>query len=241
MIRPRFERGAARRHGPPSARQRPASARQERPDESGFSLIELLVALGIFSILMVIVTALTITSLRAISEARQRSDLQVESQNAMEWISRLLKYADVPEGGSTAIQDASADSITVYTYSGTGDVPDAPYRARVFTEPGEDGSTVLVTEVTSPVRVDGGWAWSGPTQQRRLLTLPSVLGDVPLSIEYWVCDPDDCQPSPYSPTGTGPLLDPDSTLVPAYLVVSLGDPSLPDTQVRQTIELVNLR
>lgn len=223
------------RHG---ARDR-TSAR--RGDESGFSLIELVVALGIFSILMVIVTALSITSLRAISEARQRSQLQVEAQNAMEWISRLVRYAEIPPGATTAIEDASADGLTVYTYSGTGEVPDAPYRARLFTEPGPDDSTVVVAEVTSPVRDGDGWAWTGPTQQRRLLSLPAVLGAEPLRIEYFVCDPLDCSdPAPYSPTGSGPLLAADSPLVPAYLIVSLGDPELPDSQVRQMIELVNL-
>lgn len=216
-------------------------ARRAASGEDGFSLIELLVALGIFSILMVIVTALSITSLRAIAEARQRSQLQVEAQNAMEWMSRLLRYADVPPGGTTAIEDASTDAITVYTYSGTGDVPDAPYRARIFLENGPGDSTVIVSEVTTPVRSGDGWTWTGPSSQRRLLTLPATLGREPLKIEYFVCDPLDCaDPTPYVPTGSGPLLAPDSPLTPAYLIVSLGDPDLPDSQVRQMIDLVNL-
>lgn len=210
--------------------------------EAGFSLIELIVALGLFSLLMVIVTGLSIAALRGISEASRRAELQVQSQNAMEWISRLVRYADVPDGGTTAIEDASATGLTAYSYSGTGEISDAPYRIRLFTEPGPDDSTVVVSEVTTPVRTADGWAWTGQVQQRRLLSLPARLGTEPLSIEYFVCDPDDCSvPSPYTPTGTGPLLAADSPLVPAYLQVSLGDPNLPDTQVTQMIDLVNLR
>ena len=210
--------------------------------EAGFSLIELIVAMGIFSILMVIVGALSLSAFSAIRAANDRSDIQVQSQNAMEWTSRLLRYADVPPGGTTAIQDASAAGVTVYTYSGTGDVADAPYRARILTEVQSDGSTSVVSEVTTPTRVNGVWTWAAAPVRRTLLTVPPEAGTVPLSIRYFVCDPaDGCiTPQEFTPTGTGPLLDPASTLVPAYLVVSIGDSSLPNTVVTQTVQLVNL-
>lgn len=210
--------------------------------ESGFSLIELIVAMGIFSILMIIVGALSLSAFNAIRAANDRSDLQVQSQNAMEWASRLLRYADVPPGGTTAIQDASASAVTAYTYSGTGDVADAPYRARLLTEVQADGSTSVVSEVTTPTRVNGTWTWAAAPVRRTLLTVPPEAGTAPLRIRYFVCDPaDGCiAPQEITPTGTGPLLDPASALVPAYLVVSIGDSSLPNTVVTQTVQLVNL-
>lgn len=219
-----------------------ASTHPRTRDDSGFSLIELIVALGIFSLLMAIVGTLSVSAFRAIREASSRSELQVQSQNAMEWSSRLLRYADVPEGGTTAIENASATDITVYTYSGTGDVADAPYKARLFTETQPDGSIALISEVTTPVQADGAWTWPGPGRERRLLTVPASAGGEPLDIAYYVCDPEaNCaDPQPYTPSGTGPLLDPASLLVPAYLVVSIGDPSVPNTRVTQTVKLVNL-
>lgn len=210
--------------------------------DSGFSLLELVVAMGIFSLLMVIVGALSISAFRAIREATSRSDIQTQSQNAMEWASRLLRYADVPDGGTTAIENASATAVTVYTYSGTGDVADAPYRARLFTESNGDGTTSVVSEVTTPVQVSGEWTWTTTPQRRTLLRMPSQATGSPLNIDYFVCDPEDgcADPQQIEPDGTGPLLDEGSALVPAYLVVSLGDPSVPNTLVTQTVKLVNL-
>lgn len=220
--------------------RRVASGRSQA--DSGFSLIELIVAMGIFSLLMVIVGALSLSAFRAIREATTRSDIQTQSQNAMEWASRLLRYADVPTGGTTALADASGTGVTVYTYSGTGDVSDAPYRARLFTESRPDGSAAVISEVTTPTKVNGSWVWTGSPRRRQLLTVEDASAGSPLRIEYFACDPaNDCAtPQRIQPDGTGPLLDPGSTLVPAYLVVSLGDPSVPDRLVTQTVKLVNL-
>lgn len=208
--------------------------------EDGFSLIELVVAMGIFSLLMVIIGALSISAFGAIREATSRSEIQTRSQNAMEWTSRLLRYADSPEDGSAAIFDASPTGLSAYTYAGTGDVPDVPSRVRIFAEPQLDGSTAVVSEVIEPARVNGEWVWTGTPTRRTLLTIDDAVGS-PLGIEYYVCDPEDgcTDPQEFTPTGSGPLLPSDSTLVPAYLVISLGDPSVPNTRVTQTVKLVN--
>jgi len=208
--------------------------------DGGFSLIELVVAMGIFSLLMVIMGALSISAFGAIREATSRSEIQTRSQNAMEWTSRLLRYADSPEDGSAAIFDASATGLSAYTYAGTGEVADVPSRVRIFTELQVDGSTAVITEVIEPTRVNGEWVWTGTPKRRTLLTIDDAVGS-PLGIEYYVCDPEDgcSNPQIVTPTGSGPLLPSDSTLVPAYLVVSLGDPSVPNTRVTQTVKLVN--
>lgn len=210
------------------------------PDDDGFSLIELVVAMGIFSLLMVIIGALSLSAFGAIREATSRSEVQTRSQNAMEWTSRLLRYADSPEDGSAAIFDASATGLSAYTYAGTGEVADVPSRARIFAEPQVDGSTAVISEVIEPTRVNGEWTWTSAPKRRTLLTIDDAVGS-PLGIEYYVCDPDDgcSDPQRFTPTGSGPLLPNDTTLVPAYLVVSLGDPSVPNTRVTQTVKLVN--
>ena len=241
MINQRRTNASHTCRGAMDAQRCSAHGEPERRGDAGFSLIELIVGLGIFTILMMIVTAISVSALGGISEARQRSELQAEAQNAMEAISRLLKYADVPAGRSTAIENASSSELTVYTYSGTGQTADVPYRARIFVEAGADDSRVVVSEVTEPTRVGSEWSWAGTGFTRQLLSLPASLGDEPLSITYWACDPKACEPSEVTPTGSGPVLDPDSDRVLAYLVVAIGDPNLPEAQVRQTIELVNLR
>ncbi|MDO8732078.1 MAG: prepilin-type N-terminal cleavage/methylation domain-containing protein [Actinomycetota bacterium] len=104
-------------------------------DDAGFTLIELIVAMGIFSLLMAIVTTLFIRGIQTIQVAEQSSATQIQQQNAMEWMSRLLRYADNPVEGPTppeAITEATTTAMTFTTYSGTGPVDRIPYKVRLL-------------------------------------------------------------------------------------------------------------
>ena len=68
----------------------------DRQRDEGFTMVELLVAVGIFAVLMAIVTTGTIRGFQAIREIRSLASVQAEQQNALLWITRLLRYADNP-------------------------------------------------------------------------------------------------------------------------------------------------
>ena len=62
--------------------------------DDGITLIELIVAMGIFSLLMIVTSIFMISGVRSIRDTTGRNSVQQEQQNASEWISRLIRYAD---------------------------------------------------------------------------------------------------------------------------------------------------
>jgi prepilin-type N-terminal cleavage/methylation domain-containing protein len=229
--------------GLPEAEQPPSSS------DAGFTLIELMVAIGVFSVLMVIVGAATLSGFSAIREATSRSSIQQESQNAMEWTSKLLRYASVPDGQTTSLPTATATSVMVYTYSGTGSKEDVPYRARIRAKASADGGTTVISEVWTPTKTLSGWTWpdiltTNPAlvKTRELLTIPPGVAGSALGLKYYACTPTaGCLATRrlVTPNASGPL-----TLgaleVPESIIVSIGDPSLPGSMVTQAVKLVNL-
>lgn len=210
--------------------------------DGGFTLVELLVAIGVFSILMVMVGSATLTGFAAIREATSRSTIQQQSQNAMEWTSRLLRYADIPEGFTTALPEATASAVTAYSYSGTGSKADVPYKVRLSVVAQADGTQDVVSDVWTPTRISGGWTYPSAPRRRILLSVPADVGGVPLALQYFACTPTTgCAATrrAVTPNLTGPLTL-GAAEVPESIVVSLGDPSLPSSLVTQSVKLVNL-
>jgi prepilin-type N-terminal cleavage/methylation domain-containing protein len=220
----------------------PVPARPAVPPDAGFTLVELLVAIGVFSILMVMVGAATLTGFTAIREASSRSTIQQQSQNAMEWSSRLLRYAEVPEGVVTALPEATSTAVTAYSYTGTGSKADVPYKVRLSVATQADGTQDLVSDVWTPTRVSGGWTYDGAPRRRTLLTVPADVGGSPLSLQYFACTPTaGCAATRrvVTPNASGPLTL-GASEVPESIVLSIGDPSLPSSLVTQSVKLVNL-
>lgn len=138
-----------------------AGRRPDERDERGLTLVELLVAMGVFSVIMAVVTAGVVSALRTVRAADVASERQAEQQNAIVWISRLLRYADNPSEGyqsvpwvlagkATTGAQGNAD-LTFTTYSGTGPKDRVAYLARLRVD--ADGN--LVSEVTLPQTVSG--------------------------------------------------------------------------------------
>ncbi len=215
-----------------------------RGDE-GFTLIELMTAVGVFSVLMVIVGATTLSGFSAIREATSRSSIQQESQNAMEWTGRLLRYAASPDGVVNAMPEATAAAVTVYSYSGTGTKEDVPYKVRVYSKAAPDGGTWVMSDVTTPRVLNGVWDWTTlpvAKTSRILLRVPEGVTGSALNLKYYACTPTtNCLTTrrQVTPGASGPLTL-GAVEVPESLVVSIGDPSLPGSMVTQAVKLVNL-
>lgn len=226
-----------------SGRTRTAGAYRRPRGDEGFTVTELLVAMGIFSLLMVVVGAATLSLFSAIRAATTRSDVQTESQNAMEWISRLIRYAQAPDATHSVVELATGTSLRVYSYAGLSPVTDMPVKVQISTENQPDGARRVISQVWDPVRSGSSWVWSATPQRRTLLTIPADVAGNPLTFQYYACTPTadaGCGGTvvPITPSVAG-VLPLGALQVLESVTVSLGDPSLPDSRVTQSVKLVN--
>ena len=161
---------------------------RRRPDD-GFTLIELMVAIGVFAVLMAIVTTMLVRGLRSMQVAQQGSTTQTQQQNAMEWLTRLVRYADNPAEGSLpppAITEATANSMTFTTYSGTGQVDRLPYLVHIART-----TAGIVSQIRTPVNASGSPVLTnglpsypnGPAE--RILVRSTTRNAPAISFRYW--------------------------------------------------------
>ena len=218
--------------------------------DGGYTVIELMVSLAVFSILAIISATAMLNIFSGIRQVTSQSNELSQAQNAAEWVSRLVRYAAIPVGSDSAIVQASPESIVLYSYSGTGQRSDIPYKVRVVTLTQLDGTTDVISDVAPGTLIDGEWQWSGDwsgtgiplgATRRFLLTTPSE-SDPPISMEIWACQTEgDCNASMrnVTPLSAG-ALSLDEGEVPQYVTIVLGATTDPLNSVRQQVRLVNL-
>lgn len=201
--------------------------------DAGFTLTELLVSIGIFSLLMVLITTVYISGLRTITDVNMGSALQQEQQNAILWLSRLLRYTDNPKDGAStdpAITAATATAMTFYTFSGTGAVADdrKPFLATI-----RMNGTDVISEIKAPVGSAGSFTWPNAAATR-VLVQGTPTHTPTLQLRY------------YDGNGTQLVPPADPTLVPAWgqsvssVRVTITDSSTAQA-ADQTVQLVNPR
>ena len=213
-----------------------------RASENGFTLIELIVAIGVFGVLMAVVSSAPVAAMAAIRNTNTAAQAQQQSQNAMEWVSELLRYTDLPEGQTSAVVTAGASTVTLYTYAAVGAKADVPYQVSIGVTANTDGTRTLYADSSTPTKSAGGWTWAPTANRRRLLTVGSGPGSL-LTLTYFACDPtSSCSATRHQLTTPVPAaaLTITAPQVLESVSVSIGDPSVPASVLTQRVELVNL-
>lgn len=197
-----------------------------RPRDDGTTLTELMVAIGVFSVLMILVGSGMTAVFRGIADTRSLSNTEQDQRNAMLWISRAIRYADVVDlpNSQPVVLAATADSFTFNTYAGLGDVAGAPYVVTIDRDPAGD----VLAQVTGPSADGNGLELS------HVLLAPGTREKPAISFAYTCVSG--------SPAIEGPCDLADDTAVwgPALrkVTVLLSDESSGIT-TEQTIVLVN--
>lgn len=218
--------------------------------DGGYTVIELMVSLAVFSVLAIISATAMLNIFSGIRQVAAQSNELAQAQNSAEWISRLVRYTAIPQGTGAAIAQASPESLVLYSYAGTGQRNDVPYKVRVMTIEQTDGTRDVISDLAPGTLVDGEWQWQGDWSSvgvpvgavRRFLLSTPTASDAPLDIEVWACQTEgDCNASmrEVTPLSPGPLLL-DEGEVPQYVTITLGATSDPLNSVRQQVRLVNL-
>jgi len=219
--------------------------------EAGFTLIELMVAIGLFAVLMALVSVFLITGLRSLKEASTANSIQAQQQNAMIVMSRDIRYIDNPVERATslpAILKASPDTFVFFTRSGTGEVDRLAYKVVLCTSdlgvesfswaPAlVDGAAVENTspDLSVPTCDDAGATGS----LRRTLVAKEKVTDPTVTFRYF-SGADELLPDLDGATGLPTELSADQLSALTSVQISLTDPSL-GAPLEQSVLLVNER
>ena len=226
--------------------------RQPR-DAAGFTLIEVMVAIGLFGLLMAMVSVLMINGIRSLRVASTANIVQAQQQNAMLAMTRQLKYIDNPTQGTNppaAILQATPTAMAFYTLSGTGNVDRLPYKVMMCTT-----TRGVETFTWAPALTNGGAVLNaspnmtvptcddaGASGSSRRVLLPNDQDTAPtLGFTYWRAR------TAADGAGTGDIqLIPSGALTTAQIAlltkvkVRVSDPAL-GSPLEQTVVLVNDR
>jgi hypothetical protein len=198
-------------------------------------------AMAVFGILMAIVSGAMLGGFSTIRGVMSQTDELGQVQNTAEWTTRLLRYMAVPTGRTTAIDQIGPTSITFYTYSGTGNRNDVPYKARISSVTAANGEKSVVSDIWTPVLVNAVWTWPDPAVRRTLLTVDATVA-APLKFTLSTCDSlTGCTTIAREivPVALG-ALSLNVGEVPQSVSISIGNPADPGLVVAQKVRLVNL-
>ncbi len=221
--------------------------------DDGFTLIELMVSIGIFGILMAMVSVIVINGMGSLRTATTGNTVQAEQQNAMLVTSRLVRYIDNPVNSGVppaAILQATPTSLAFFTLSGTGNVDRLPYKVMLCTtQRGVESFTWAPALVNGAAVPNANPNMSVPTcndagavgAMRRVLLQNAQDTQPSMAFRYWrartVADG----------IGTGDIeILPSGSLTTAQLAllssvtIVLSDPSLGGS-LEQTVVLANER
>ena len=103
----------------------------------GFTLVEMLVTIAIFSILMVSISGILVSSIEAQSRALSNQKLLSQSSRALEYMGRALRMAGKDTAGNCIVPntnydptDSTSETITFLAYDSTP--PSPGYKCRQF-------------------------------------------------------------------------------------------------------------
>ena len=131
-------------------------------DDSGVSLVELVVAMAVGSILLTAVATVFIGTLRAVRTTTVKTATAADTRLGVEAMTRTLRVAVQPAGTDAAIVSASPTAVSFYTLINRTGATTQP--APTLVEYGWDGTCVTEAQtpprtLTSPPAAGPFYAW----------------------------------------------------------------------------------
>jgi len=203
-----------------------------RSDDSGMTLIELLVAISILAILMAMISTLGTKAFRTTSKVVSTTQTEGYYQNAMRRITRQLRYAAGPDSSTCAFDTVDGTQVIFYTYSLLGAVATAiPNKVRIWV----DTSGTVWEAVTSPVTTNGVTTYTSTPLTTQLAT--GVVNTTAAPVFTWYDSADLTTANVVAP-GTGMSLAQRQSL--HRVSVTLQNTTNTVISVQQTVVFQNL-
>lgn len=187
--------------------------------ESGFTLVELLVAIVVLAILLTIVGSLFLTSVRTVSASEATGQATGTASNAINELSRVIRSGTPNAVVGQLLPDppfvaATTESLTMYSYVDSYTGPGSTQVRPLLVQFSLDGARRLVEKRWVPSTSDPGY-FVFPTPVSNPTTTP--VYSAPTRSALTIAGPIAATPS--SPAGSAPLfsyLDADgNTLTPS--------------------------
>lgn len=225
-----------------------ARLRRLRADESGLTLVELLVTMVIFSLLAVVVSAVFANTIKSVRYVSAKSSTTADTRIAMEAMSRSLRVALTPTGEPSAFVNANTNSVTFYASlaRGVGQTADRPTRVTYDYV----AATGCLRETQVPASLTGNpskpFAWTAAGSSKCLIRTYS-----PPTFQYF----DDGRLQQSDGTVINPLTVPSggfsdtnnptgrSTIISVQVSLNVQDPNVTDVkgvQARDRVTLTNV-
>ena len=135
-----------------------ARAQARRQDDTGLSLVELLVAMFVASILLAGVATVFTGTLRAVRTVNVKTSTSADGRIAMEAMTRTIRVAFQPSNQTTAIASATANTLTFYSLiNRTGVNTAIPLPS--FIEYGWDGTCITEAQTPGVTNAAGVLVW----------------------------------------------------------------------------------
>lgn len=162
------------------------------------TLVELLVAMGLSTVLLVVVLSFTVVALRASDAAEARNDNLVSAQAGMAGTTKVIRTAVLPEQlddhacvgcADSAIVQAGGAQMSFYAnLDNTGSGPSL-VTLQAVADPAEPGTTMLRQTLVPPtVLSDGSYTFcnvTAPTCRFRTRVLVRGLPQAPTIFSYY--------------------------------------------------------
>ncbi|WP_340537188.1 PulJ/GspJ family protein [Nocardioides sp. GXZ039] len=135
------------------------AAPAERPRDAGMSLAELMVALGIFTLILVVVGSTAVAAIRTVGGMENRVDNAAQAELGLSSMSKVLRTAVLPQqldAGScptcadVAVTLATATQVTFHANLGRSSIGPSLVTLSVLQDPAKPGTAILEQRTIDP-------------------------------------------------------------------------------------------
>nr|WP_269811154.1 prepilin-type N-terminal cleavage/methylation domain-containing protein [Kineosporia rhizophila] len=153
------------------------SSRRRRSDDDGLTLVELMVTMGVASVLMVAIGVVFLGTIRGVTTINVKTAATADARITMEAMTRSLRVAVRPVGVDAAIVSATMNQVSFYSLLNRTGTPAATAPNPTLVRYWHDGSCVNQSSTPATTGADGSLTWN-PAGTRTICLARTVTAPV---------------------------------------------------------------